>query len=140
MEETNISQIINAGPVTQPPTITHRFRSSSVLQPSKTLSLGATRKSQQPGTSDVGETSRDENGEDFGMIQSQALMGMPSTSQETTNPHLKRKTRLISSPEKRSSFEKQVFTNLASQNRYLRVMAENDLTLEQSNVICVGLL
>jgi hypothetical protein len=29
MEESNISQIINAGPVIQPPTITHRFRSSS---------------------------------------------------------------------------------------------------------------
>jgi hypothetical protein len=29
IEESNISQIINAGPVTQPPTITRRFLSSS---------------------------------------------------------------------------------------------------------------
>jgi hypothetical protein len=46
-------------------------------------------------TSGAGETSRGQNGENFGMIQSQALMATPLTSQETTNPHLKRKTPLM---------------------------------------------
>ncbi|XP_032779197.2 uncharacterized protein LOC116917714 [Daphnia magna] len=114
MEESNISQIINAGPVTQPPTNTYRYCSTSVLEPSKTLSLGGTRALQQPGTSDAGKISRGQTGEDFGMIQSQALMTMPSTSQETTHPNLKRKTLLMGLTEKRSSFEKKVLKNFAN--------------------------
>ncbi|KAK4003966.1 hypothetical protein OUZ56_005711 [Daphnia magna] len=116
MEESNISQIINAGPVTQPPTNTYLYCSTS--EPSKTLSLGGTRALQQPGTSDAGEISRGQNGENFGMIQSQALMTRPSTSQETTHLNLKRKTPLM------------------DQNRYLRVMARelSDIRAEQRDL------
>ncbi|KAK4030773.1 hypothetical protein OUZ56_024112 [Daphnia magna] len=69
----------------------------------------------QQGTSNYEETSQDGNASYI--TETQALMSMPSNSQETSDAHLKRKTSLL------------------DQNHYLRVMARElaDIKAEQGD-------